>query len=406
MPELPKVKLDPSNRSSDLGEAMDKVNLHIEFCRNWLSLDVFPLWFEKGLDRVRGGFIENLNFDGQIPEMPRRAMVQSRQIYSFVTGHRLKVISPEKMNFAVQLGTDYLLKYFSLPSGGFAHSIESSGKLIGPYPDLYTQAFALFALAQSYSVKPDANLKERALQLVQYLYRERAHKGGFTELDSMLAISYKSNPHMHMLEGALAWIQVDRQEKTWLKLAKDLVTLCETKFVDPETGVLAEYFSSDWKPLAENSVFIYEPGHQYEWAWLLSVHDELTGYDSKSLRHQLFKLAEKHGTSRTRKIVYDEMWSHHTPKTRTSRFWPQGERIKAAARLGTEVSAAEKSTYAAAADEALETLFKFLQTPVPGFWYDRLSESDQLSGDFSKSSSLYHIINAMEEYILHRPKLR
>ena len=385
---------------------MNQVIQNIEKCQTWLRKDVFPLWFEKGIDRDRGGFIENLKFNGEIPEMPRRAMVQARQIYSFLTGLRMQSISKEAAQFAVTQGTDYLLKYFSLDSGGFAYSIQASGKIEGAYPDLYTQAFALFALSQSYTLNPESSIKDRALKLVEYLYRERSHNRGFTEVDESLNISYKSNPHMHLFEAALAWLQIDPTEKAWQKLTADLVWLCESKFVDSSAGVLAEYFNSDWKPILEKGRFIYEPGHQYEWAWLLSVHQELTGHDSKSLRHQLFKLAEKHGTSRSRKIVYDEMWSDSTPKTITSRFWPQGERIKAAARLGTEVPPAEQASYAQAADEALTTLFKFLTTPVPGFWYDRLSESDEFTGDFSKSSSLYHIINAMEEYTLHRPKLK
>lgn len=210
---------------------------------------------------------------------------------------------------------------------------------------------------------------------------------------------------MHMFEAAIAWMQVDKQDADWKALGHELVELCLNKFIDPQTQVLGEYFDENWNHLRENGRFIYEPGHQYEWAWLLSLYQDLTNRDVKAVRHQLFKLSEKYGTSETRKVVYDEMWSDYTPKKVTSRFWPQGERIKAAARLGTEVPASERASYAKGADEALETLFKFLETPKKGMWFDMLSEQDTFDGNMSKASSLYHIINAMEEYVNYRPQL-
>lgn len=378
---------------------------NIEKCKQWLSQDVYPLWSQKGIDPKNGGFVESLSFDGEPQDLPRRAMVQSRQIYSFLTGSRLKCVSTEVAYKAVKNGTRYLVDRFSLPSGAFMYSINPDGTAKSKNPDLYTQAFALFGLAQDYSISSDKDIKARAKSLLKYLRTERAVKeGGFTELDEK-GVSYKSNPHMHMFESAVAWMQVDPQDQDWKDLGKDLITLCLNKFIDPTSKVLGEYFDENWTPLRENGKFIYEPGHQYEWAWLMSLYQDLTGQDLKSIRHQLFLLAEKHGTSPTRKIAYDEMWSDYTPKTISSRFWPQCERIKAAVRLGTEASRDQQALYAKGADEALETLFKFLQTPKKGLWYDQLSATDTFSGNTSKSSSLYHIVNAMEEYIILRPRL-
>jgi mannose-6-phosphate isomerase len=242
---------------------------------------------------------------------------------------------------------------------------------------------------------------------VNYLRRERAvPAGGFTELDDGGQKLYKSNPHMHMFESAIAWMQIDPSEKVWRDLGAELINLCLTKFIDPATGVIGEYFDASWNPLKENGRFIWEPGHQYEWSWLMSLYEELTKKDLKDLRHKIFNLAEKHGTSPQRKVAFDEMWSDWTTKKISSRFWPQCERIKAAVRLGNEVNPEVQGSYAKAADDALETLFKFFETPKQGMWWDQLSETDTFSGTSSKSSSLYHIVNALEEYIHLRPKMR
>lgn len=378
---------------------------NIETFKDWLRNDVFPLWSTKGIDRDSGGFVESLSFDGKPMDVPRRAMVQSRQIYSFLTGAKMDCCRTDLAFEAIHRGTAYMIDKFSLPSGAFSYSVNPDGSPKVLNPDLYTQAFALFGLAQAYSVEARPAYKERAKKLLKYLRTERAVPGGgFTELDEKGNVSFKSNPHMHMFESAVAWMQVDRNDQDWKELGKELIDLALNKFIDPQSQVLGEYFDSNWNHLRENGRFIYEPGHQYEWAWLMSLYEDLTGKDLKSVRHQLFLLAEKHGVSKTRKVVFDEMWSDYTPKTQTSRFWPQCERIKAACRLGTEVSSGREQ-YAQAADDALNTLTKFFKTPLEGTWYDMASESDTFNGTSAKASSLYHIINAMEEYANLRGKL-
>ncbi len=384
----------------------DIATSNIEKAKSWLMTDVYPLWSKKGIDHLTGGFVESLYFTGEDTNLPRRAMVQSRQIYSFLTGARMGVCPEDIAHLAVIQGTHYMVECFSEENGSFIYSINVDGTPKVKNPDLYTQAFALFGLAQAYTIRPEPKTKERAKKLLKYLRSERqVAGGGFTELDEKGEVSYKSNPHMHMFEAAIAWMQID-QDPEWKQLGHELITLALTKFIDPQTGSLGEYFDANWNHLKENGKFIYEPGHQYEWAWLMSLYQDLTGQDLMAVRHNLFKQADRHGTSPTRKVAFDEMWSDFTTKKTTSRFWPQGERIKAAARLGTEVPESEQAPYAKAADDALETLFKFLETPHPGMWYDRLSETDTFEGDSSKSSSLYHIVNALEEYVNYRPRLK
>ncbi len=41
-------------------------------------------------------------------------------------------------------------------------------------------------------------------------------------------------------------------------------------FIDAETGGLREFFKADWTPYDGEKGRIMEPGHQFEWAWLLA----------------------------------------------------------------------------------------------------------------------------------------
>ena len=58
----------------------------------------------------------------------------------------------------------------------------------------------------------------------------------------------RANPHMHLLEAALAWLPID-PEPIWRRSADMIAALCLDRFMDGESGVLRERFSTDWTPL-------------------------------------------------------------------------------------------------------------------------------------------------------------
>lgn len=375
----------------------------IEKCRSWLSQDVLPLWLEKGVDWENGGFIESFSLEGEPQNVARRSMVQARQIYSLRLAMELGLCDADRARKAILLGTTALIKNYSLPSGGFIHSALPTGEAQNKTPDLYAQAFALFGLAHAYAVTPVSEYKDRARELVNYLYRDRLlPQGGFSELTDQ-GVQYEANPHMHMFESAVAWMAID-QDPLWKKLADDILQLCLQKFIDAESGTLAEHFKPDWSPLRENNRFVFEPGHQYEWAWLMGLYQNLTGIDLSKVRTKLIHLSESYGLWNERKAVYDEVWSDLSAKTRSSRFWPQCERIKAVLQMALETPE-QRTQLARSADEAMETLFKFFATPQKGLWFDTWQENGDFKIQPAKASSLYHIIGAINEYIRLRPQI-
>jgi mannose/cellobiose epimerase-like protein (N-acyl-D-glucosamine 2-epimerase family) len=60
--------------------------------------------------------------------------------------------------------------------------------------------------------------------------------GGFVK-DRAGGLPQRSNPHMHLLEAALAWIAVD-DDPAWRRMADGIAALCLEKFIDPASGAL------------------------------------------------------------------------------------------------------------------------------------------------------------------------
>ncbi len=357
---------------------------------NWLKEKVFPLWSHQGIDPQTGVFVESLSLEGVPQPLPRRALVQARQIFSFIEGYRLNVIDLETLRPILTRATRAFLNDYAIQSGAFVHSVDLEAKKVNADVDLYTQAFALFGLAHAYEILCDDSLKSAALKTLDYLYRERSHPaGGFTEIKNG-ELFFQSNPHMHLFEAAIAWVKIDPDPR-WKKLAHELYQLCSVNFIDTETGFLAEHFDDQWQPVREKNNFIFEPGHHYEWAWLFIQYQKITSTQTGTQARKLFDLAERFGLDAEKKLAYDEIWSDRSVKKMSSRFWPQCERIKAAAELNESAIAAT----------AMKSLFSQFIVPSQGLWRDTLLDSGRFDSQPAKASSLYHIIYAISEFVKH-----
>ncbi len=369
----------------------------------WLKNQVFPLWTKNAFDPETGAFIESLNAEGTAENSPRRAMVQARQIYAYTEAVKMNILSNDQAKAIIEKNLNFI-KHYSLPSGAYLHALDSKNNPVETQSELYTQAFMLFGLARAFEILQEPQIKDRALELVSYLKTQRKNPaGGFTEIKNS-QIVFQSNPHMHLFEAVIEWIKID-SDGIWKELASELYQLCKTKFVNNEIKVVAEYFSETWQVLREdNDQFIFEPGHQYEWAWLIVQYEELLSIKNTNLPLQLFNLAEKHGVDINSNLAFDEVFSDFKVKKNSARFWPQCERIKTAVQLGVLADATLKPSFAKAADQAMVALNKYFETETAGLWFDTKAENKFILQS-SKASSLYHIINALSEYKLKRPLL-
>ena len=383
---------------------MELSQQNITAAKNWLSQKALPLWTGIGFEEKTGCFIESITFEGQaLTNADRRAMVQCRQIYSVCEGAKLGLIDHYKAAALIKKNTDLLISKYKLPSKGYAQTINANLEISNNSIELYTQAFVIFGLAQAYALLKTENLKTEALSLLEYLNSQRRNnEGGYTEIKSGQTL-FQSNPHMHLLEAALAWVAVDDSPE-WKKLSKELKDLCLNHFIDKETNLLAEHFSKPWQPMKEENGFIFEPGHHYEWSWLFLEYSRLMNENLEPVSKILFDQAEKNSLIENGTIAVDEVWSNLKINKSTARFWPQGERIKAAVSLGKlEKNTEKKAEYYKSADLAFEGLYAYVQTPVAGLSYDSKLENGNFKQEpAAKASSLYHIINAFSEYIIKR----
>jgi mannose/cellobiose epimerase-like protein (N-acyl-D-glucosamine 2-epimerase family) len=359
----------------------------------WLFDEALPVWHGKGIDRQRGGFSELLDLAGEPLNAPRRVTVQARQAYVFAeAGHLGWQIGAFGWQDAVRHGLQALPAY-RRSDGLYRFKMTLDGAIADDTPNLYGQAFVLFALAHaSRALDAKADLQPEALRLLATLRATLGHpRAGFEEAQPR-TLPLKSNPHMHMFEASLAWIEAGG-DPVWQALADELADLCATRFIDPATGWLREYFDADWQAITDDGGQIAEPGHQYEWAWLLVRYatlcpDKPLAPHCAALAQRLFALGES-GLDAARGVPHMEVVVGGAAKIAQTRLWPSTERLKAALAMGDD----------AAAVASVDSLFRFFDTPVAGLWGDRMNIDGSIESEPAPASTFYHIICAFAELI-------
>jgi mannose-6-phosphate isomerase len=345
--------------------------------RAWLVEDAFPLWWPTGADLGRGGYHDRLDASGRPAAGAQRARVQARQVYCYSHAPDLGWQGPWRE--AMRHGRAVLENRYRKADGLYRTRLTEG--VADDEVDLYDQAFVLLADA-SLANHGDVRASSRAVTLLGRLPREPA--GGFAELEGQ---ALKANPNMHLFEAFLFWEAVTRAG-SWREAAAGQAGLALTRLIDPTTGAISEVFGPGWEaptPLARR----VEPGHQFEWAWLLMRWSLVSG-DGGALAAalRLIELGERAGVDPDRNVAINALDGELKPIDLGTRLWPQTERLRAHILAGALTG---DETCWEMALKAARGLQPFLEVETPGLWRDSL-ESDDRS---APASSLYHIVGAV-----------
>ena len=371
----------------------------------WLVDAALPLWSTAAVDRAAGGFFEKMDDAGRPVEEPRRTRVVARQIYVFATAARHDW--SHGADALIDHGIDFLLGALRQADATFAASVHVDGRVAQGAFDLYEHAFALFALASAFQRRPDRlDLVDAADAALARMHESWKHPAAGFHESAPPTLPLKSNPHMHLLEAALAWVDASdvAARAGWQALADEIVELCLSRLITEPSGAVHEYFDADWRPMPGDAGRVIEPGHQFEWAWLLLRWGRATGRaDAIAAAHRLMAIGEAHGVDAGRGVAINELHDVGSADEfrlvdPVAKLWPQTERIKAwtSARAVAETPAdvARAETKIAA---AIDGLMHFVDAaPVRGLWREQMRHDGSFAVEPTRASSLYHIVCAID----------
>jgi mannose-1-phosphate guanylyltransferase/mannose-6-phosphate isomerase len=355
----------------------------------WLRQDALPLWASRGFDEM--GFVEALEPDGSPAHLPRRLRVQARQTWVFAQAGLIGWDGPWRAR--VEAGLDVLASRYRRSDGCYRTLLGPEGAILDDEDTLYDQAFVLLALAGA-SEAGAPGLAAEALELLAGPMARLSHPtGGYRETRG--ATPFQSNPLMHLLEAALAWEALAPGDP-WSPLADGIAKLALGRLIDPATDLLHEFFAADWSRAPDPAGALIDPGHQFEWAWLLERWGLLRGRtDAQDAATRLFRAGQA-GVDRRREVAVDMMPQGADPSAQGARTWPQTERLKAALILAARRDASE-GDYLAEARAACGALDRYLDAPVPGLWREHMLPDGAFRLGVAPATTLYHLLCAILE---------
>lgn len=360
----------------------------------WMRGMALPLWSTAGFDVDHDRFEERLTLDRRrLPAVDIRLMSQARQIYVYALaarrgwsdcGHELveRTYASMVRDYHRRDGAD-----------GWIFSIKGDGSIADSRRDFYGHAFVLLAIASYVQMTGKRHALTLADETLAFLDRKlKVLEGGYLEGLPMIGETRRQNPHMHLFESLLALWECSGEPR-FLDRAAELYELFKTRFFLRPQGVLGEYFTPSLTPAPGMKGQIVEPGHHYEWVWLLRRFQRARGADVDLFADSLYRHADLHGYDRDGLIV-DELMANGEPRTPSRRTWPVTEAIKANV-AEAEVGRAGAAVKALCLAELLQR--HFLNDRYEGGWMDRLDEAGRPATDFMPASTFYHVICAIDE---------
>ncbi|KCZ91799.1 N-acylglucosamine 2-epimerase [Hyphomonas johnsonii MHS-2] len=352
----------------------------------------FPLWAERGVG-PGGLFRETLNLDHTPADTDTtRVRVQARQTYVFTEALRLGW-RPDMARDRIELGLGVLTGLARRPDGLVGRTLRADGTgWADDTADLYDIAFTLLALAEAGAalggtgaVRASANA---LLDSVDRQMRDRTN-GGYAETLPPPPMRLQ-NPHMHLLEACLALHRAD-PDTPYLARAGEIISLFETRFTAGPGGLLGERFTTGWQEPTGRDAEIVEPGHQFEWVWLLHTYAAAAGLPVPDAATRLYTFGISSLDQDGR--ACQEVTRGATAEDGSRRTWPQTEALKAHLAM---FESTRDDRFADAACQSFDVLMDEFLTPDGG-WIDHYSAKGEVLVRDMPASTGYHVVLAFSE---------
>ncbi|SDX87086.1 PfkB family carbohydrate kinase [Citreimonas salinaria] len=329
---------------------------------------------------------------------PRTTLTQCR--VAFTLAHLHTATGRADLLAAAERVHGFVAAHLRDADGGYRFSVAPDGTALeDPASHLrrsYDQSFALLALAALFrtgsSQVTEADLE--ALWTFVDTQLVDPETGALWEDDRGAEGSEirAQNPQMHMLEALLEAHAATGRE-VWLDRARPIVRVAREHLIDSSTGAVREFVGSDLKPLDGPLGARREPGHQFEWAWLLrrygaAARDKAAAADAR----RMVEFAEARGMRHEGPLTgapYDAVDAAGHVTEATHLLWPLTEAGKVYAQMSlNEGDAAAAAKARRIAGTIFGRYFAPMDTPR---WVNRLDGDGRVVWDTALSRLLYHV---------------
>jgi mannose-6-phosphate isomerase len=290
---------------------------------------------------------------------------------------------------------EYFTRYYRRPDGLFRSLADADGVALDERAALYDQAFALLGYASAATaLDKRAEFEGRALELKRAIEERFGTAAGCLRSVEGPSEIREANPHMHLLEAYLAWAEIG-VAPAWADGVRGLVDLSLSHFIRKDSGAVGESYLASGQPTPGNAGRVIEPGHQFEWGWLLLRCEPWYRAPLRDAALRLITVGEQFGVHDG--VAINALHDDFTIADGSARFWPQTERLKASLLAATLTG---EPRYWTAAQAAAASFAPYLNTQIAGLWLDVRSADGELLDGAAPASTFYHLVAALTALVL------
>ncbi len=307
--------------------------------KNELLNNILPYWQEKVFDSKTGSFIGKIDHKEQaFPEYLKASIINSRILWTFAAAYRQ--FPNEQYLDVMKKAYEIMITYFwDVKNGGIYWHIDGNNQPLDTKKQMYSQAFAIYALSEYYMAIGNDQAKQLAISLYWILerYGFDPEFGGYIEALSTdwhevedQRLSEKDmdtrksmNTHLHVLEAYTNLYRIWKDEELAQKL-KNLIIIFLEKIVDQKAASFNLFFDVDWTLKSTHRSY----GHDIEGSWLIFEAAEVLGEEEliKQAKKVAINMADqvlKNGTDEDGGIYYEG--ENGKILDDDKHWWPQAE---------------------------------------------------------------------------------
>ncbi len=374
-------------------EIPQTLHKRIDRCAEHVFQGLIPNWVANGFT-PQGYSLESLTLEWQPNPVGRvRLLTQCRQLYTLCHGTQSGALSGFEDTIAKLF--QFIIEHYYVDHR-WIFSLNDDLTVKDTQSDAYALAFVLFSFSHYYQLTQDARALDYIEGTDQFLNDTMRHPaGGYQEAYPVPTGVRRQNPHMHLLEGFVAAYGVT-QDKKYADRIVELCELAHRAFVEPKNNTLREFFNDDLS-LDSETGHLVEPGHHFEWVWLLHQTYAITGREQDlALADRLWQQASQYGMANNGGIYNAIDGNTLLPVDQEKRIWPLTEYLKACC-----VAAIPLADKIQRIDDAL----RFLEAHYfidKGRWIEYLDAQNNSKGYPLPGTTGYHIFLGLAEVLKWR----
>jgi len=250
--------------------------------RDGLLLDTLPFWLRNSVDREHGGFLLCQDRDGTVIDTDKGLWQQGRFAWLLATLYETVEPRGEWLELA-RHGIDFIRRHGFDKDGRMFFQVTREGRPLRKRRYVFTECFAVAALAAYAKAAGDEEARDQALELFRLVVRHLATPG---------LLAPRTDPRTRPMKGlagpmiGIVTAQIlrrvtedpicDEQIEVW-------IDEIERHFVKPELEAVLEVVGANGELIDHFDGRTLNPGHALEAAWFLMAEARHRGGDRRLL---------------------------------------------------------------------------------------------------------------------------